>query len=594
MYIDFSSFFDQSLRETAGFYPAKSHEKAFLRISDGIAHHHSVFFLRGVKGVGKTHILKRLYRKPESFLRKAWLSAHQPTIKMIMQSFADLYGMRWDAENPNKLRKRMADDIKNKMMPVIYIDNVANLDVQTMIKLSQILRWRKQSLAKVVFAGRFNLNPALMMFVKHNNVKAMQCNLYPLDEAEVHAYLVQLSRVSGYAGKSPFDKGSIHALIKHSKGIPNKINQLCDFCLFIARTHNHFVLDAALVNKAAADLKKLKLWTLDDGQTQEIQSSSTDNKVSGSKQSMAVPEPKQDSFFHVKKSISVRLSVKKDHLSQRSETDQPILEQDSQLAATEWNKAVNSYLLKHPKNMDGDTAKQVVSKQSYSQTWLLTLLLLSLLAGGFYYLLNHVDYSNIKLPDFFQSTQPDAANHKQHIEDLSVTELPTIKPGHTQSSGSVESALILAVWNNKAIEIKELLQLGVDINTRNHFGQSPLMIAAMLGNEQIVTLMLENGATLDVVDSKGLTALMLAARNGQSSVADYLLSHGADVNIQDKRGLTAIMHASAFGHQETVETILQYNPELELQNSNGQSADAIAQNLGYENIAQMIQKIMLK
>ncbi len=593
MYIDFSSFFDQSLRETAGFYPAKSHEKAFLRISDGITHHHSVFFLRGVEGVGKTHILKRLYRKPESSLRKAWLSAHQPTVNMIMQSFADLYGMRWDAENPNTLRKRMAEDIKSKMMPVIYIDNVASIDVQTMIKLSQILRWRKHSLAKVVFAGRFNLNPALMMFVKHNNVKAMQCKLYPLDEAEVHAYLVQLSRVSGYAGKSPFDKGSIHALIKHSKGIPNKINQLCDFCLFIARTHNHFVLDAALVNKAAEDLKKLQLWTLDDEKHQKIQLSSTDDNVSGSEQSLAVPGMKQDSSFHIKKSISVRVSVKKDHLSQRSDIDQPILEQDSQLAESEWNRAVNSYLLKHPKETDGDTVNQVVSK-SYFQTWLLTLLVLSLLAGGFYYLLNNVDYSNIKLPEFFQSTQPKAVNSKQNSEDSTVTELSTRKPDLTQSNEGVESALILAVWNNKVFEIKELLQLGVDINTRNHFGQSPLMIAAMLGNEQIVTLMLENEAALDVVDSKGLTALMLAARNGQSNVVGYLLSHGADVNIQDKRGLTAIMHASAFGHQETVETILQYKPELELKDSNGQSADAIAQNLGYENIAQMIQKIRLK
>ncbi len=583
MYIDFSSFFDQSLRETAGFYPAKSHEKAFLRISDGLAHHHSVFFLRGKAGVGKTHILKRLYRKPEPLLRKGWLSAHSPSVSMIMQSIADLHGIRWDPSNPNKLRQRLVEDLKNNKIAVIFIDNVTNLDVETVIKLSSILRWRKQSLAKVVFAGGYKLSSALTMFVKKNDVKAIQCKLSALDEAEVHAYLVQLSRVSGYAGKSPFDKGAVHALIKHSHGIPSKINRLCDFCLFVARTHNHFVLDAGLINKAAVDLKKLNLWVKEE-QNFRKKSKNSDSKDDSSR-NQSKPETgfNQETSFKPKKTISVCVAGSK---------DQPVKNlrshQDNNDITDEWNKAVNSYLSKHPD--DSDRINNETTRETSVRPVFVICLLLSLLFGMLYYLSDAGKSFGLRLPEVFSSNLVDSRTIDNDAKkgDAAPTQLEMIDTGISNSKESVESALILSVWNNKSIEIKELLKLGVDVNTRNHFGQTPLMIAAMLGNEDLVSLMLDNAAAINLIDNKGLTAIMLAARNGQVNVIEYLIAQGADINIQDKKGMTAIMHGASFGHKETVELILKHKPKLELKNNNGQSADVIARALGYESIATII------
>ena len=579
MYIDFSSFFDQSFRESAGFYPAKSHEKAFLRISDGLNHNHSVFFLRGAKGVGKTHILKRLYRKPEASLHKAWLSAASPSVSMIMQSFADLYGLQWDSSNPNKLRNRLAEDAKNNHIAVLYIDNVTSLDVETIIKLSNILRWRKQSLGKIVFSGQFKLDSALTMFVKKNDIKSMQSKLYALDEAEVHAYLVQLSRVSGYSGRSPFDRGSVHALIQHSKGIPSKINRLCDFCLFIARTHNHLVLDAGLINKAAKDLKKLNLWTIEDSNSDSLKLDSTLSKQQTTSSDLNTDE---NFGFHPKKTISVRVAVSKGRPAQHHDA---ALDHSDKSLSDEWDKAVNSYLVNHPQDKNARVNQQP-TKHIFSRPLLLTCLFLSLCVGVLYYLFDSGKHYRDKSIDIFRSESiiPD-----RDKDEADLSELPATEPGHAQSNERVESALILAVWNNKALEIEQLLQLGVDVNTVNHFGQTPLMIAAMLGNEKIVDLMLKNEASIDVVDNKGLTALMLAARNGQQQVVEFLLNNGANINVQDKHGMTALMHAASFGHQETVEIILRFSPELDLRNTNGQSAGAIAQALGYYNISQILQ-----
>lgn len=606
MYIDFSSFFDQSLREVAGFYPARSHEQAFLRISDGINHQHSVFFLQGSTGVGKTHILKRLYRKPESSLRKAWLSARQPSIDMIMQSFADLYQTNWDLTNPNDLRKRLVADVKNKKMPVLFIDNVSSLDVETVIALSKILRWRKHTIGKVVFSGRFRLNPVFKAFVKHNNIKSMHCRLKPLDEAEIHAYLVQLSRASGYAGKSPFDKDSIHALIEHSQGIPHKINQLCDCCLFIARNSNHFKLDAKLVNRAATDLQKLRLWSPNNKKLKKEQQSSSDVDLNYTHKILSsIPVSKQtNASSSLKTTVSGRHTDTKDHFFQGVDKNHVSLKGESQFLSDEWEKALNSYLLKHPNN-EIDNSNIDVSNRfrsfSYSKIWPLTSLLLLLLgAGGGYYFLNHVNYTRGNLPDDFSPWHSKNVNNNINIAKgsnkiSSKTDSKKIIKGE-----SIESSLVLAVWNNKIAEINELLQIGVNVNTRNHFGQTPLMIAAILGNLNAVKLLLENGAALNYIDNNGLTALMLSARNGQLLVAEHLLGKGADVNVQDKRGLTALMHAASFGHETTVETILKYKPALEVKDNKsidkknvkeneGQAAGTITLSQGYQNIAQIIQ-----
>ena len=584
MYIDFSSFFDQSLREVAGFYPARSHEKAFLRISDGINHHYSVFFLQGAKGIGKTHILKRLYRKPESSLRKAWLSDRQPSIGKIMQSFADLYDMQWDSANPNELRGRLVEDVKHNKMPVLYVDNVRSIDVETVIALCNILRWRKHPLGKVIFAGRFKLNPVLKEYVKHNNVKPMYCRLQPLDESEIHAYLVQLSRASGYAGKSPFDKASIHALIKHSQGIPIKINQLCDFCLFIARNRNHSILDDSLVHQAASDLQKLKLWGHNKKNVENGQTSVAADQLSLSKQHQFSAKP------IAKTSMTANIVDSENRLSQSTETNKLSFKRTSHFLNDERKKATNSYLLELSDDNHNDNKHHFTERSkrsSFHKIWSLTSLLILLLAIGGYNFLNYFGYTTDSLPEDFSPWHSKNVNDKQNItenvspnigpvnaSEVDPSNISIVESDDILNRENIESALVLAVWNSRVQEIKELLKLGVDINTRNHFGQTPLMIAAILGNLDIVTILLENKADLDYIDKNGLTALMLAARNGQLPVAELLLNNGADINVQDKSGLTALMHAASFGHEQTVEIILKYKPALEMQENKSEGDKA--------------------
>jgi hypothetical protein len=104
----------------------------------------------------------------------------------------------------------------------------------------------------------------------------------------------------------------------------------------------------------------------------------------------------------------------------------------------------------------------------------------------------------------------------------------------------------------------------VAVNKINRGGWTPLMYAAYVGHDTIVTLLLENQVNVDVrTSNKAATALMLAASCGNEAVVYFLLSSGADINAMDKNGYTALFYAVLQGHQNIVKMLIDSNADME-------------------------------
>ena len=97
--------------------------------------------------------------------------------------------------------------------------------------------------------------------------------------------------------------------------------------------------------------------------------------------------------------------------------------------------------------------------------------------------------------------------------------------------------------------VLRLLELGADINVRNHKGQTALHCAAKAGFLKVIHLLIEKGATIDAPDNKGETALFEAIRstikNGekQRAALEALLVKGADPNVKNRKGQTPLQVA---------------------------------------------------
>ncbi|XP_030612511.1 ankyrin repeat and SAM domain-containing protein 6 isoform X2 [Archocentrus centrarchus] len=89
--------------------------------------------------------------------------------------------------------------------------------------------------------------------------------------------------------------------------------------------------------------------------------------------------------------------------------------------------------------------------------------------------------------------------------------------------------------------VKEILEEDpAQVNLSNQEGATPLMMAAVSGQLEVVQLMVEKNADIDKQDGvHGWTALMQATYHGNKDIVKYLLSQGADVNLRAKNGYTA-------------------------------------------------------
>ena len=89
------------------------------------------------------------------------------------------------------------------------------------------------------------------------------------------------------------------------------------------------------------------------------------------------------------------------------------------------------------------------------------------------------------------------------------------------------------------MSIKRLTLRGQDPNDPGDGGQTPLMIASLMGHVDALVLLIEQGANVDALDLFGDTALMIAAENNQLRSVRSLLNKGADLSLKDSSGLTA-------------------------------------------------------
>ncbi|XP_067856166.1 ankyrin repeat, SAM and basic leucine zipper domain-containing protein 1 isoform X3 [Heptranchias perlo] len=181
-------------------------------------------------------------------------------------------------------------------------------------------------------------------------------------------------------------------------------------------------------------------------------------------------------------------------------------------------------------------------------------------------------------------------------------------------NNKVAGTLKEALASQKAQLVEEILNSGVDVETRFGFGWTPLMYAANIANFEITRLLLDRGANAGFVkdqytvlmaacasseseekvvkcvelllsrnanpntfSSNRMTPLMYAAREGHTQTITLLVAHGAEINIQDEKGYTALTWASSQGHKSTVLKLIELGTDNTLKTKYGEMAADIAE-----------------
>nr|WP_133138292.1 ankyrin repeat domain-containing protein [Legionella tucsonensis] len=140
----------------------------------------------------------------------------------------------------------------------------------------------------------------------------------------------------------------------------------------------------------------------------------------------------------------------------------------------------------------------------------------------------------------------------QEIDNLQFGTVGTINSGALHKEirrnnlhvTSTTTLLLSAVKARNVELINKLIEKGVNLNTPNKQGLTPLMLACRHGFDEIVQILLENGANTDLTDKKGNSALHHACIEGYTNIAQQIISSNPElVNLSNTEKISPLMYA---------------------------------------------------
>ena len=139
--------------------------------------------------------------------------------------------------------------------------------------------------------------------------------------------------------------------------------------------------------------------------------------------------------------------------------------------------------------------------------------------------------------------------------------------------------------------IKEALEEGINVNSKNNNGDTPLRLAVIRRNVQkgwsgrsygkyydkdylnIIKLLLEHNANPNIKSKiLGSTPLLLSVYRSDYELTNIMIKYGVNVNSKNKFGNTPLMAAAKYGPLKLVKLLLENGAKLLSRNNNGDSA----------------------
>jgi cytohesin len=121
-----------------------------------------------------------------------------------------------------------------------------------------------------------------------------------------------------------------------------------------------------------------------------------------------------------------------------------------------------------------------------------------------------------------------------------------------------------ATLQGNLAKVREFVESGVDVDTRDKLGWTPSYWAVSAGNEEVFKYLLSHGASVKVKTNHGRTLLHQASQAGLAEMVKLLIAKGADVNAAADDGKIPLGDSALNGHDNVVRLLLANGANINL------------------------------
>ena len=248
-------------------FMSERHREALAHLLYGIESGGGFVLLTGEIGAGKTTVCRRVLEQIPENARVAYIFNPKLTVSELLQTVCHEFGVAVNHHGPGAASiKEYLDPLNAHLLQghargehhVLIIDEAQALSVEVLeqLRLLTNLETHERKLLQIILIGQ----PELRQMLARPELEQLaqrviaRFHLGALSEAETRQYIAHRLGVAGWQGEPPFTAGALKQVHRLTRGVPRRINLLCDRALLGAYAGSSQQVTATIVHNAAAEV----------------------------------------------------------------------------------------------------------------------------------------------------------------------------------------------------------------------------------------------------------------------------------------------------------------------------------------------------
>lgn len=248
-------------------FMSERHREALAHLRYGATGGGGFVLLTGEIGAGKTTVCRCFLEHLPKRCNVAYIFNPQLTVMELLKTICDEFNVPVETPDPAQATVKDYIDPLNEFLlrthaiglsNILIIDEAQMLaaEVLEQLRLLTNLETNERKLLQIILIGQPELREMLARPELEQLAQRVTARFHlpALSEAETSKYIRHRLAVAGQAGLRPFDRKARRRIHQLTRGVPRRINLLCDRALLGAYAESKQTVSAATLERAAKEV----------------------------------------------------------------------------------------------------------------------------------------------------------------------------------------------------------------------------------------------------------------------------------------------------------------------------------------------------